>query len=387
MAKLVMLAVAGAGKTYHICHEIDKDRKNLILAYTHQNIRNINRELIKAYDCVPDLTSVMTFYSFVYRFLICPYEPSILQYFQKEGFVRKGITTKEPPLMQIPYITKWGTKGMRPNPCYHRKDTFEHYIWKDQYYCKNMSELLMHVKDKDSKERLITRVATALNKFYDQIMIDEFQDFREFNYDLIVELARHVDNITLAGDYYQHSVSAVNNSGRPFTKRRRMAEQSGAKKCEVSYDEFKEDLRKYFQIDETTLAFSRRCTPQVCRFVESNLGIKMQSCKKTSSEIIWVDENTIDLIFMDSSIMKLVYNEPEKYTFNCMNWSYSKGDTFDSVCVILTSKFDGIGRDKFVCPKDAPTTVNKLYVAITRTSGNLYLVPYSIFKMDNSFMS
>ena len=79
----------------------------------------------------------------------------------------------------------------------------------------------------------------------------------------------------------------------------------------------------------------------------------MQSCKKTSSEIIWVDENTIDLIFMDSSIMKLVYNEPEKYTFNCMNWSYSKGDTFDSVCVILTSKFDGIGRDKFVCPKDA----------------------------------
>ena len=41
MAKRVILAVAGAGKTYHICHEIDPTKKNLILAYTHENIHNI----------------------------------------------------------------------------------------------------------------------------------------------------------------------------------------------------------------------------------------------------------------------------------------------------------------------------------------------------------
>lgn len=29
MAKRVILAVAGAGKTYHICHNIDKDKKIL----------------------------------------------------------------------------------------------------------------------------------------------------------------------------------------------------------------------------------------------------------------------------------------------------------------------------------------------------------------------
>lgn len=32
MAKRVILAVAGAGKTYHICHEIDPTKRNLILA-------------------------------------------------------------------------------------------------------------------------------------------------------------------------------------------------------------------------------------------------------------------------------------------------------------------------------------------------------------------
>ena len=43
MGKKVMLAVAGAGKTYHICHAIDKEKRNLILAYTHENIDNIEK--------------------------------------------------------------------------------------------------------------------------------------------------------------------------------------------------------------------------------------------------------------------------------------------------------------------------------------------------------
>ena len=43
MAKKVMLAVAGAGKTYYICHKIDFRKKNLIIAYTHENIHNIKK--------------------------------------------------------------------------------------------------------------------------------------------------------------------------------------------------------------------------------------------------------------------------------------------------------------------------------------------------------
>ena len=36
MAKKVILAVAGAGKTYYICHKIDPAKRNLILAFTHE---------------------------------------------------------------------------------------------------------------------------------------------------------------------------------------------------------------------------------------------------------------------------------------------------------------------------------------------------------------
>ena len=69
MAKKVILAVAGAGKTYHICHAIDPTKKNLILAYTHENIHNIQKELCDAHGCVPELTTVMTFHAFVYHML------------------------------------------------------------------------------------------------------------------------------------------------------------------------------------------------------------------------------------------------------------------------------------------------------------------------------
>ena len=49
MGKRVILAVAGAGKTYHICHNINPDKKNLILAFTHENIYNIITALYNFY--------------------------------------------------------------------------------------------------------------------------------------------------------------------------------------------------------------------------------------------------------------------------------------------------------------------------------------------------
>ena len=87
MAKRVILAVAGAGKTYHICHEIDPTKRNLILAFTHENIYNIQKELCDAHGCVPELTTVSTFDSFVYHQLVLPYEPSIAEHFGCPKFV------------------------------------------------------------------------------------------------------------------------------------------------------------------------------------------------------------------------------------------------------------------------------------------------------------
>ena len=100
MDKRVILAVAGAGKTYHICHTIDPRKRNLILAYTNENIHNIQKELCDAHGMIPELTTVMTFDSFVYRDMILPYEPSIGEHFGCPTFISCGICTIEPPPMQ-----------------------------------------------------------------------------------------------------------------------------------------------------------------------------------------------------------------------------------------------------------------------------------------------
>ena len=67
MAKKVILAVAGAGKTYHICHNFDENKRNLILAFTHENINNINRELFDAHGRIP---KILQFQHLIHLFTI-----------------------------------------------------------------------------------------------------------------------------------------------------------------------------------------------------------------------------------------------------------------------------------------------------------------------------
>jgi len=362
-----MLAVAGAGKTYHICNSIKPNKKNLILAYTHENVGNINKELIDAHGSIPELTSVMTFDSFVYRLLVRPYEPSIFRHFGQDDYKTSGITLTDPPPSSIQV-----KKGVfRHNPNYSKKGTLGHYVNRRGYYFNSKtSELIMEIKEK--KDSLIKKAALALNAFFDQIFIDEFQDFRQYDFDLIVALSKTLDNVLLVGDYYQHSVSAINNSGKPFVV--------GKSKDIVNYSDFVESLVKLgFDVDNTTLIKSRRCPSAICEFVTTNLGINIEADNPHSGSVIWLESDAQSIID-DDSITKLVVKESDKYSFTSQNWSYSKGNTFSNACVVLTDNFETLASKGFKLNTIAPSTINKLYVAMTRTKGNLYIIKYSTFQ-------
>lgn len=365
MAKRVILAVAGAGKTYHICHEIDPNKRNLILAFTHENIHNIQKELCAAHGCVPELTTVTTFDSFVYHHFVLPYEPSIVEHFGNSGFISRGICTADPPPMRI--LGKDGK--MVSNPYYFKKEKLAHYITKRrQYYCATLSELVLQVKQ--NRESLVKRAVARLNLFFDCVLIDEFQDFREYDYDLIMALAKQLNEVVLVGDYHQHSVSATNNSGKPFKKR------TG----DVSYDEFVTGLKNAgFEVDLTTLDKSRRCSAEICQYVSEKLNINIASHGQNAGSVIWIDENPA-AILEDQQVVKLVYKDAASYSFRAMNWSYSKGDTLESACVILTESFENLADEKFSVKRISNSTINKLYVAMTRTCGNLYLMKASTFR-------
>ena len=372
MDKRIILAVAGAGKTYYICHEINSQKRNLILAYTHENIHNIKSELIDACDRMPELTTVLTFDSFIYRYFICPYEPSIASHFEQYNFHSRGITTIDPPSKVIKRNGR-----IIPNPKYKNKGQLEHYITNDdQYYCASISELVMSVKK--GRNSLLKRAAARLNLFYDQIFIDEFQDFREHDYDLIIGLSKQLNSVLLVGDYYQHSVSATNNTGKPFKNKNK----------DISYNDFVAELKRLqFDIDEDTLSKSRRCSKDVCNFVKEKLGINIESAEINTGKVKWVAKDQVETILQNPKITKLVYNDASSYSFESMNWSYSKGDTVDTACVILTEKFEQLDRDEFSIAGISQQTINKLYVAMTRSKGDLFLIKASVFKKYKALYS
>ena len=82
----------------------------------------------------------------------------------------------------------------------------------------------------------------------------------------------------------------------------------------------------------------------------------------------------------NDQITKLVYNETARRSFPALNWSYGKGNTVDCSCVILTKDFKKLTEDKFSIKKISISTLNRLYVAMTHSRGDLYLIQSSIFK-------
>ena len=187
----------------------------------------------------------------------------------------KGITIKEPPK---PTITKNGVRFHNPN--YINKDKFEHY-YNDRglLYNENLADLLLSVKSRNVN--LIKKVCSYLNTYFDDIFVDEFQDFRECRYKLIVEMSKYINNIMLVGDYYQHSVSGTNNSGMPFKKN----------KEDIKYDDFLKELKKLnFDVDDTSLSKSRRCGKNVSDFVCRKMGIKFSSYDNHDDDVIILNE-------------------------------------------------------------------------------------------------
>ena len=366
MDKRVILAVAGSGKTYHICNSLNPEKKNLILAFTHENIHNIVSELVKAYGKVPELTTVMTFDAFKYRFLLKPYEFSILSSYSPSIPSIKGITTINSPKNSI---VKNG-KSIH-NPLYINKEKIGHYITQQGYcYCDRVSELLLN--SKIGNEKLLDHVSKNLNYFFDYIYIDEFQDYREYDYDLLMNIVKNCNNILLVGDYYQHSVSGTNNSGKPFSKRKSI----------VPYSDFLNLLQdNKLIVDTDSLNVSRRCSLKICNFVRERLKIDIYGNDQKSGDIIIINDMELaQRVIKNNNITKLVYNKADKMPFNAVNWSYSKGDTLNGSCVMLTNATDIILDISKSCKEISPITLNKLYVALTRSSGDTYLISSSLSK-------
>lgn len=353
MDKRIILATAGAGKTYHIANHFQEDERVLLISYTRANVANIKKEVKDRYNgIIPSNITFSTFDAFVYNFLLRPLEP-LLSF---ENIISQGVD-----LFSKPSIDP------RQRHIYHKIDNIKHFMnQNNEYFVNRMSKLFFRQSTKYKKIAL-----NRISSYFDSIYFDEFQDFNGNDFKTIKYIIENSSiNVYAVGDIFQSNVTPIKSDGRgsgiPFN---RVNDQ--------------EDLENVFShkitFDNTTLLKSRRVSSTVCEFIRKHLSIQIQAHNNKQSSIKFLTElDDIDKVLINESIPKLIWNSKARHNrgINYVNWSYSKGDTYDEACVILTEKASDLEQWSSL----AISTRNKLYVALTRSKGDLYLIKSDSYK-------
>lgn len=326
--KVVYNAVAGSGKTSYIIDELDEKKRTLILTYTIINEQQIRSRIIKKFGYIPENIIVKKIFSFLYSFCLRPnlsLNSSI-----------KGITFNHPSYVKHP----------------SNKD--DYFMTESGYVYSNKLSFLILKKEFNYIERL--------NKFFDVIYIDEFQDLSSDELKIAYSLKQFKGSVKLFGDFFQTTFSTSNRG-------------NNMKNVKSSINNFLDSYKNEgYQIDTQKFISSQRCPSSVTQFINDKLNIPMTSKKSESYSLQLIkDKNFIDEIVSNNSIPKLFYSKSSSYKCHSMNWGESKGLTFENVCVILNATtFKHFRNDTL--NQLASTTKNKFYVACTRASKNLYFI-------------
>ena len=325
--KKLILAVAGSGKTTNLINKLNLNERFYLVTYTITNASLIRLRIIKKFGYLPNNIKVSTYFNFLYSFCIKPF-----------------------------LFYKYNLKGVffenSPEPTNVRK-----YISKSGYaYHNRLGKLIEY-------ENLIDDIKLRLEKFCDHFYYDEVQDLGGHDFNFIMELSKSNVNFLYVGDFFQQTyvTSFDRNVNGNLHK---------------DYDKYLKRYEDYnITIDLETLSNSWRCSPTICNYISENLGIIIGSHRTDSTEITLIeDKETISSIIKDNSIIKLVFRNANKRDFRAKNWGECKGeDDFIDTCIIMNATtFKLYKKDNLF--KLANQTKNKLYVALSRTRGNCYLV-------------
>ncbi len=335
MGKKVIFAVAGSGKTTYILNQLSLKKRSLIITYTINNVKNLKNGIIEKFGYFPENITLLPYFSFLYSFCFKPF-----------------------------LLYKYRTKGINynSNPNRYIKQTNSlYFIDKNKrIYSNRISKLL-------ECEGELENVRARLEKYYDNLFIDEIQDFAGNDFNFLRNITKAGINILFVGDFYQHT----------FDTSRDGIVNKTLHDC---YDKYKNQFTKMgIEVDTVSLDKSHRCSPSVCKFISDNLKISISSHKKEETIVKFIeDTEEAKDIFENNEIIKLFFSEHYKYNCFSKNWGDSKGQNhYNDICVVFNKttmkSYDSLENLK-------PQTKNKLYVACSRANNKLYLVSDELYK-------
>lgn len=329
-----MFAVAGAGKTTYIVNQLSTDKRSLIVTYTNGNYDNLTSKITQKFDGKwPENVTLMTFFSFLYRFC---YKP-----FLSDKVKAKGVIFENNPNRFV--------KQTDPKYC----------ISSGGYFYSNRLSFFLE------KMNVVADIIARIEKYFDEFIIDEIQDIAGRDFSFLEQLMSANVNMLFVGDFFQHTFDTSRDGNA----------NKGLFDDKAKY--ISRFTSKGIVCDDTTLTCSWRCSKSVCEYIKNTLGINISSNRLADddSSVCFVSDPAFSVrILEDSSIIKLHYQNGRKYGQNHKNWGETKGeDCYNDVCVMLNKTT----ASKFAAGKLyelPPPTRNKLYVAITRAKGNVYFI-------------
>lgn len=334
MDKRVIFAVAGSGKTTHIIGTLEKDKRSLIVTYTEANYLNLREQILKKFDGLwPENITLMTYFTFLYRFC---YKP-----FLSDRCKAVGICYDQNLI-----------------PRYSKKENDDFYITANRHLYSNRLSFLLEERG------VVPEIQARITTYFDEFIIDEVQDIAGRDFNFLEKLMKTNVNILFVGDFYQHTFD-TSRDGQVNTN---------------LFDNISVYQKRFsaqgLTVDTDSLKGSWRCSKSVCDYIRVNLGISIFTARPDTEDTLiqYVSERSqIEQVLKDEKIIKLHYQKATQFGFDHKNWGATKGENHGDVCVLL----NGATAKKRAAGKlgDLPAlTKNKLYVAITRARGNVYLI-------------
>ncbi|MDT8399511.1 MAG: DNA helicase UvrD [Pseudomonadales bacterium] len=332
MDKRLILSVAGSGKTRYIIDYTDEERRFLILTYTINNVANIRSRVAAKYGCIPKNIEIYSYFSFLYSFCFKP--------FLLNAVGAKGIDFK----------------GMAHFKAVGDARYFDRFR---RIYSYRLAKVL-------EVNGVIDAVKARIEKYFDAVLIDEVQDFGGNDFAFLERIVACTVDLVLVGDFFQHTYDTSRDGN---VNKNLHADLAGY-------------LARFEAagviVDPDTLGNSYRCSKSVCAFIRETMGVAIDTHRDDETRIEYVDrDDGIRELLGSGATIKLFYENGKTYPLNSKNWGDSKGeDHHQDVCVVLNKNTDKFYREGRLAELP-PRTKNKLYVAITRTRNDLYLVPES----------
>ena len=335
---LAILAPAGGRKTQKIidmCADVAAPRKRAVITFT-TSAQKILIDRLLASDARSQMPTVMGWYTFLLDHIVRPYAPSVTEL---QGSRVKGLA--------------W-VDGTLPR----KLSGVDFYLNSaGEAYSERLGLLASKTLTADSKA-----VIDRLERIFDEIYIDEVQDLRGNDLDVLNALLRSKIRVILVGDVRQRLLSTSKSS-------RKNKKYDGLGLADWFRENAKNGVFTLREIQETW-----RCCPEVIQFADQMFADDMFSTTKSNVTVptgthhgIWlVEEPHIEeyirrfhpACYRDSVRTKLVGTD------SATNFGLCKGATEKHVLIFPTGPMKKFWKDKTNNLLDKSRM--NAYVAITR---------------------